>query len=63
MIFNNKKTQVFQKSLMVHIILFERIYGIKIFRNYIHIYYNLLFVNYLSVKLFLLLFFLKSFYN
>jgi hypothetical protein len=48
---------------MVYIILFERIYGLKKFGNCIHIYYNLLFVNYLSIKLFMLFFFLKSFYN
>jgi hypothetical protein len=53
MIFNNEKTQVFQKFFMVHIILFERIYSLKKFENciYIYVYYNLLFVNYLSVKL------------
>jgi hypothetical protein len=37
---------------MVHIILFEKIYGFKKFGNCIHIYYKLLFVNYLSVKTF-----------
>jgi hypothetical protein len=47
----------------MHIILFERIYGFKKFGNYIHIYYNLLFVNYLSIKIFMLFFFLKNFYN
>ncbi len=51
MIFNNKKTQVFQKFFVVHIILFERIYSLKKFGNCIYIYYNLLFINYLSVKL------------
>jgi len=55
-------TQVFQKLFLVHIILFERIYGLKKIGNYIHIHYNLLYFNYLSVKLFML-FFLKSFYN
>jgi len=29
MVFNNKKIRIFQKTFLVHIILFERIYGPK----------------------------------